>query len=56
MFGCMNLAVDAQDFLGAWNADVVDRLEAEVSESGAQPRGGGQGEPDAGGAAVQIRV
>ena len=59
MFGGVNLAIHfqnlgTQNLLRARNADVVHRLEAKMTESGAQARRRCQHQAYAGGAAVEI--
>ena len=54
MLGSVNFAVDSENRLSARNVDIVDRLKAEVSETGAQGSARGQSETDAGAASVKI--
>jgi hypothetical protein len=51
----MDFAIHSENFLSAWNLDVVQTLKAEVSETGSERSAGSQSKPRAGSAAVQIQ-
>ncbi len=56
MFRGVNFAVDVQNLLRAWNAQVIYELMAEVPEAGAKARARCGGHPGAARAAVKVKA
>src|SRR5882762_7363568 len=55
MLGGVNFTVHSEDLLSGGNADVVERPEAEMIETGPDRRPAGECEPRAAGAAVEVQ-